>query len=359
MVRMPLRIWTCNVVLSAIALASGQDLMRELDAPVNPRSGIPCPDPVRFSLLRPDPPGRPTTVALGMMLYDISALNDVDQTMTADVMIVLRWKDARLADPLRAEGSADCAVPERLLWMPTLEADNLRARQQFYEAHFLVNATGVVTLARRMLIQVSYPLDFRDFPFDRHTWRFTVWPAVSRADEIVFHATPRLTNRNEHFSIQGWSVGRPEPSAAIDNRAGRFGSYARFDVSTEVRRDWVYFAWKLGVPLTLIVLMGYTVYFIPSTAVPQQVAMGMTSMLTLIAYMLALGNSLPKITYLTRADKFFIGSALLVFLGLLKAVLTTMWVQRENKRAIQASERLGRWLYPAGMLANMMNAFIR
>ena len=67
-------------------------------------------------------------------------------------------------------------------------------------------------------------------------------------------------------------------------------------------------------------LMAYSVYFIPSTAVAQQIGVGMTSMLTLIAYLLALSNSLPKISYLTRADQFYVGAALLVFLGLMSGV---------------------------------------
>ena len=108
----------------------------------------------------------------------------------------------------------------------------------------------------------------------------------------------------------------------------------------------------------LIVLMAYTVYFIPPTGVAQQVAVGMTSMLTLIAYMLALGSSLPKISYLTRADKLFVGCALVVFLGLLKAILTTVWVKRDATKIIQWTDRLGRLFYPLAVLLILMNAIL-
>ena len=57
------------------------------------------------------------------------------------------------------------------------------------------------------------------------------------------------------------------------------------------------YAWKFGLPLTLIVLMAYGVYFIPASAVGQQIGLGMTSMLTLIAYMLTVGSTLPRISY--------------------------------------------------------------
>jgi hypothetical protein len=84
----------------------------------------------------------------------------------------------------------------------------------------------------------------------------------------------------------------------------------------------------------------------------------MTSVLTLIAYMLTLGNSLPKISYLTLADKVFVGSAVLVFLGLLKGISTLVLVQRERKTTIDRLDRAGRWLYPVGIAVNLAVAFL-
>jgi len=43
--------------------------------------------------------------------------------------------------------------------------------------------------------------------------------------------------------------------------------------------------------------MAYGVYFIPASAVGQQIGLGMTSMLTLIDYMLTIGSTLPRISY--------------------------------------------------------------
>ena len=58
----------------------------------------------------------------------------------------------------------------------------------------------------------------------------------------------------------------------------------------------------------------------------QQIALGMTSKLTI-------GSTLPRISYLTRADR-CIGSAIRVFLGLMKAVLTTVLTQGRHKRLL-------------------------
>jgi hypothetical protein len=338
--------------------ATDVGVVSDLEREVAPLSGSTCPAAGAYSLTRPDPPGSPTMVGLGLFFQDIAQLSDVEQTLDADVYVIARWRDPRLADPARGEGSVDCPVPEGRLWMPALEPENLRGRQTFYPARFLVDGRGVVTYARRLWVKLSFPLDFRDFPRDRHRWRTTIWPVFSRADEIVFHPLSRATGMNDRLSIQGWRVGTPRPEASTAARVARAGTFARFDVDLDLERNWGYYAWKLGLPLTLIVLMAYGVYFIPTSAVAQQIGLGMTSMLTLIAYMLALGGGLPKISYLTRADRFFVGSAVLVFLGLVKALLTVVLAQGTDPRLIDRANRWGRWLYPLAVLVNFVCAFL-
>ena len=335
---------------AASAQTPSAALATELERELVSQAGGLCPAPDRYSLERPDAASGPTVVGMAVFFQDIAQLSDVEQTLEADVYVVVRWRDPRLADASRGKGAAECPLPEGRLWMPALEPENLRGRQAFYPARFLVDEQGLVTLVRRLWVKLAQPLDFRDFPFDRHTWVVTIWPLLSRSDDLVFHPLARLTGRSERLSLQGWRVGAPHGTASVGPRAPRVGRFARLDVELELAREWGYHAWKLGLPLTLIVLMAYGVYFIPATAAPQQIALGMTSMLTLIAYMLALGGSLPRIAYLTRADRFFVGSALLVFLGLVKALVVISLPQRPE--LVERLNRWGRWLYPLAVLLN-------
>lgn len=175
--------------------------------------------------------------------------------------------------------------------------------------------------------------------------------------EIIFHPLTRVTGIGERLSLQGWRVSAPRVQAGEGVRVGRSGTFARFDAVLGLERDWSYYAWKLGLPLTLIVLMAYGVYYIPTTAVPQQIGLGTTAMLTTVAYMLTLGSTLPKISYLTRADRFFVGCAVLVFIGLAKAVAALALAHGPKAHYIQLADRWGRALYPLALLANAALAF--
>ncbi len=342
----------------AVAAEPPADLVADLERPATPRSGAPCPAESAYSPVRPDAAAGPTVVALGVYFQDVAALNDVDQTLDADVYVLTRWRDPRLADPARGDAAAECPVPAGRLWMPAIEPENLRGRQSFYRERFLVDGRGVVTYAQRLWVKLSYPLDFRDFPLDRHRWTVTLWPVLARADEVVFTPLKRATGMADRLSIQGWRIDGPHAEASTGPRPARAGTYTRLDVELGLARNWAYHAWKLGVPLTLIVLMAYGVYFIPATALPQQIGLGTTAMLTLIAYMLTLGSTLPRISYLTRADRFFVGSAILVFLGLVKAVAAAAAGQGPRAQALERANRWGRWVFPVAMLANFALAFL-
>src|SRR5262249_263345 len=333
------------------------DLAAQLRREILTSGAAKCPEAAAYALERPHAAAGPTVVGIAVFFQDLVAINDVEQTLDMDVYVLARWRDPRLADASRGLTSADCPLPTGKLWVPLLEPDRLRSRQMFYPDRFLVDGDGIVTLMRRLWAKVSYPLDLHDFPFDRHHWTTTVWPVESRADEMTFLALDRMSGRSERLSLQGWRVGTPRLEASSATRDGRSGTFARLDAIVDVDRDWAYYAWKLGLPLTLIVLMAYGVYYIPASAVPQQIGLGTTSMLTMIAYMLTLNSTLPRISYLTRADRFFVGSALLVFLGLAKGVLTLALAQGPKAAVIEQVDRTGRWLYPLAVVANLFAGF--
>jgi cadmium resistance protein CadD (predicted permease) len=80
-------------------------------------------------------------------------------------------------------------------------------------------------------------------------------------------------------------------------------------------------------------------------------------MLTLIAYRFAVGSEVPNIHYLTRMDKFLLGSTLLVFASLVEVVVTSSLVSRDRLERARNVDRWARWLFPLTFVWLTLYAF--
>jgi cadmium resistance protein CadD (predicted permease) len=82
-------------------------------------------------------------------------------------------------------------------------------------------------------------------------------------------------------------------------------------------------------------------------------------MLTLIAFRLALGSSLPPIPYLTEFDVFTIGATMLVFAALVEAVVTTALWDRERQQLAHRLNHVSKVLFPTAFAMVVVLSFSR
>lgn len=107
---------------------------------------------------------------------------------------------------------------------------------------------------------------------------------------------------------------------------------------------------KVIVPLLLIVMMSWTVFWIDRSMGNSQISLAVTSMLTRIAYRFAVGNEVPRLPYLTNLDAFLLVSTAMVFLALIEAVATTaLWLNGRQPLAVTIDRRC-RMLFPIGFV---------
>ena len=73
--------------------------------------------------------------------------------------------------------------------------------------------------------------------------------------------------------------------------------------------------------MILVVAMSWLVFWIGPHLVASKISVGVTTMLTLIAYRFAIGGMVPRLSFLTGLDYFVLGSSVLVFLTLMMLML--------------------------------------
>jgi len=305
---------------------------------------IPTAGADEFAGTPPRPDDGPLIIQGTLFLLDVSKIDGADQSFTADVFMLLQWRDARLASS--AEGTRRAALDS--IWNPRVQIINQRRIWKTFPESVDITPDGTVTYRQRFYGQFASPLDLHDFPLDEH--RFSVHLVVPgyapEAIQIVPNNEDFERFRSPEMTITDWSVSefdvQPTPWSIVPG--GR--QIAGLEGAFTARRYLGFYIGKAFVSVAIIVFMSWVVFWLAASNVGPRLSVSVTSMLTLIAYRFLLGQSLPPVSYLTRLDYFLLGTTILVFISLIQVALTSSMTE---ERA-ESVNRHSRWLFPAAFL---------
>lgn len=294
----------------------------------------------RIDITRPDPDGEATRVEVGIWVIDVGSIDSVAQEFDANVFIILKWNDPRLAHEENI--TKRYALDE--IWNPNILLANEGGivRKSFPET-VQVDADGTVTYPQRYLGPFSQPLKLNDFPFDSHTFRIQLAAQGSKAEDIDFVPYSKFV-RNGMKGGMGMAKNISLPDWSIEAHAGGPVLYqvaptlqiAGYQFEFKAKRDTGHFIWKVILPLVLIVCMSWIVFWIDPSRLGTQISLAATSMLTLIAYRFIIDTLVPKVAYMTRLDQFILSGSVLVFLAMIQASFTSrLFALRKTVTAVK------------------------
>jgi hypothetical protein len=329
----------------------GFSLLAQAETGSSPEPGCQFPDSVRHA--RPGAGQAATEIRVGVYLIDIPKIDDADQSYVADVFLRYEWEDPRLANGR----DLPCTLPAEDIWNPGVMAVNQRSVQRQMNEVVEVQPDGRVRYVQRMYGTYSLPLDLGRFPFDSQKLPVTL---VARylPEDLKLVVDDQLFAVAQHLSNPNWSIGAPEATTG-EYRVLPGTSITQLEVLFPAERRSGYYVWKLIVPMSFVVFMSWAAFWISPQNIPSRIGLSATSMLTLIAFRLALGSSLPPIPYLTEFDVFTVGGTLLVFAALAQAVATTALWDRERKRLAHRLNHVSKFLFPAAFAAVVALSFSR
>lgn len=302
-----------------------------------------------FAGTPPWPDKGPLVVHGALVLLDVSKIDGADQSFTADVFMLLRWRDARLASS--AEGTR--RAPLQSVWNPGVQIVNQRRIWKTFPESVDIAPDGTVTYRQRFYGQYASPLDLHDFPLDEHQFSLhMVVPGYTPEEvQIVPHSEGFESLRSPEMTIPDWSVSdfdvQPAPWSIMPGGREIAGLKGTFNA----KRHLGFYIGKAFVSVAIIVFMSWVVFWIAPEHVGPRLSVAVTSMLTLVAYRFLLGQGLPPVSYLTRLDYFLLGSTILVFIALIQVALTSAMNDESARPRGVAINRLSRWAFPAAFLA--------
>lgn len=288
---------------------------------------------------RPDPAGTPTRVEIGLFLLDLPKIDDLNQEFTVDLYVTASWRDSRLAQ----EGADERLLPMASIWHPALGAVNRRDISSYLPETARVDSAGGVLVEQRLSGEFSSSFDLEGFPADEQVLTVRLASYHHGPDELEIEIAAGRTGRLERLSLAGWEIGPAE------SRGGALevpsGTRAGAVLSVTARRETGYYRLTLGLPMVLIALMAWAVFWIDPSYMPSQVSVSTASIFTLIAFRLSLSGALPPVSYLTTADWFILAVTLLVFGAFGEAVWTGGLAKSGREDLARRVDRWARWIY--------------
>jgi len=299
---------------------------------------------------RPAEQGKPTQIHVAVYVVDVREIDGSKQSFSADVFLRLRWKDSRLAS------GGVRIVPANDVWTPRIQIGNRITVQTTLPEVLEIDQTGAVTYRQRFIGQFSCMLDLREFPFDRQTIPFRLVSTGLSPDQIEF-IIDRDSGLASKFALTDWKVtswhAKAEPYQVAP--AGR--SLAAFTFEFYAQRYFHFFLVQIIIPMTLILGMSWIVFWLDPAQPGPRVSISITSMLTIVAYRLLLGNFLPRLSFLTRMDYFVFGCTFLVFLSLVTVVTISRMFFNKRESIATRLDRHARWIFPSLFIAVLLTAF--
>jgi Neurotransmitter-gated ion-channel ligand binding domain/Neurotransmitter-gated ion-channel transmembrane region len=319
-----------SILVRSIQLASGAEIPPLIDRP-NADSG-------------------PTEISVGMWMTDISSIDSAQETFTAEIAVVLRWKDPRLVHT----GNGVVRYPLEQIWHPRVGIVNeTNSVSRKMPDSVEVDPKGMVTYRQRYVGAFTQPLRLQSFPFDRQTFRVQLVAVRYQSNEVKFvpdqdwlrDGIKDAGGISPSVTLPDWTVEKWELKPLVYALAPHH-QYSSYAFEFTAARNVSHYILKVMFPLVLIVIMSWAVFWMDPIHSNSQISIAITSMLTLIAYRFSTDNQLPRLPYMTRLDAFILMGTVLIFFSLIEVITTTILETNHRAPLAKTIDRCCRLIFP-------------
>lgn len=358
-----------------------------------PSAGTPPPDP-----------DNPTEVYMSFLLLDIPEIDVQSESYQVEGLLYAGWYDERTAfsleEPEKEEieevggeeggvsldegrhlaagdmrsqiepsfvmggvksysGDVAQGVLEEEIWSPQFEIVNSRGEpfRNLYTT-LRVYEDGFVEYEERFNALLAGPMDLRQFPFDSQVLpiRITTFDYDSR--QVVFKQIQ--TDASPNFRLAEWTVNQISGTTKTDTAYGieprdedAAFYYPVADLAIKVSRNWGYYVLRVILPLALIIAVSWSVFWLESGSISDQLSVSFTVLLTIVAFNFLVADKLPPIAYTTFLDAIILLSYVFLALSIVQNLTQASLFTSGKKEASRMVDVTARWLFPLAYVAAM------
>ena len=208
-----------------------------------------------------------------------------------------------------------------------------------------------------------YKSDFKQFPFDKQILNIAIENTSTNFDNMVYVPDNqnlfinKLSDKNIDILNGGqFSISKLDFQSSVYTYQTNFGDpaikgfdkYSRLNFSIAISHNSFDVLQKIALPLLVVLILAYLVFFIPDYEIGTASALTVTALLAGIAFQWTINDSLPKVSYIMLIDKLFYLVYFFIFYAMTQTVVTFNMSKGSEKSKI-LSEKLewhSRYLFP-------------
>ena len=313
------------------------------------------------------PPGpQPIEVQARFFLSDINDINERTETFEIKGLLVLQWQDDRyMFDPniegvneKRYQGTFQF-LEEYNAWWPQLVLSNGVGTIPLQSVSLKNSPDGTLLFIQEITAVVESPMDLRLYPFDEQKLKAIFEPLAYYGTEIRLLTAPELIDLPERpIHVAGWELRDLSLEPHVEKDSNSDALFTQLIMTLKMKRKPGFVIWFIIVPLSMIVLLSNSVFWIDRDLIGNRLDILFIGLLTIVAYQSLAAENLPHVAYFTLINGFvYVG-----YLTMITSIVSNIWLFNLNRRKAEAKakrfNRMCRWMIPTGFLVFNLMVFL-
>lgn len=319
----------------------------------------------------PTPPkedaNKPVEIAIAVDINKIYDINTINKTYNIDGYITATWLDKRLAfDSDTQEREVilleNDSLSEELrgdIWLPTLEFMNIVGPPEIQNRGLVIRKDGLTVYFARFTGTFTSNMDFRKYPFDTQTFKIQVESFSYNIQDLIFIKPQVFEEISENSALDQWKIIEDKTFISEHQHPflGRIFSdsqniHSRYNLEIIAQRKTHYFMWQIFLPLLIIVIASFTVFY--DYDLGNQLGIAFTLLLTVVAFNFYVAEHVPKLPYDIFIEAIVTSGYLLIFMEIVAVLIQHRKVRRGQEEQAKNFIVTCRWLFPLSYLVSLI-----
>ena len=294
------------------------------------------------------PPAKPVLVKVGFYLTDITHINEPNETISFMGNLRMQWRDPRLAGRYRVYVDQKAQKKFDEIWHPHLKFKNERGDRSTIAKHLVIESNGTVTVHEWVRSKVRTFLNYRKFPFDTQQIVFAVEPFSYPTTEVKLVDWKMHSGVTNKTYLTEWYLNKVQTEVKSEPSKPKVGHYSSYNLVVTYERASLYYLWQVIVPMILIVLLSFGVFWMLDQPLVNRVAISLTAILAIVVFQWRIFSKLPHVGYHTFLDVLMLFSFIVACMTVLVATSIHSYTQQERSWALRL-----RWIFPTGFVLGL------